>query len=79
MPSAAQLSCGLYARVNGRNGIAGRRYGRNGVVDSHTFAEFVRHGHEVRLLLRDPGRIAPALGPLGIGDVESRPRIADRQ
>ena len=53
--------------------------GGTAFVDCHTFAEFVRHGHEVRLLLRDPGCIAPALAPLGIGDVESRPRIADRQ
>jgi uncharacterized protein YbjT (DUF2867 family) len=41
-------------------------------VGSHTFAELVRRGHEVRLLVRDPGRTASALRPLGIGDVETR-------
>ena len=46
--------------------------GGTGFVGSHTFAELVRRGHEVRLLVGDPGRTAPALGTLGIGHVETR-------
>ena len=45
--------------------------GGTGFVGSHTVAELVRNGHQVRLLVRSRERVAPALGPLGIEDVES--------
>jgi dihydroflavonol-4-reductase len=44
--------------------------GGTGFVGCHTVAALVGHGHRVRLLVRDPGRIAPALEPLGITQVE---------
>lgn len=43
--------------------------GGTGFVGSHTVAALVDKGHEVRLLVRSPDRIAPALGPLGVQDV----------
>lgn len=45
--------------------------GGTGFVGCHTVAALVGHGHQVRLLVRDPGRIAPALGPLGITEVDA--------
>jgi dihydroflavonol-4-reductase len=45
--------------------------GGTGFVGSHTVAATVRAGHEVRLLVRSPARIRPALDPLEVGDVES--------
>ncbi len=45
--------------------------GGKGFVGSHTVAEVVRAGHDVKLLVRDPSRIRPALEPLGVGEVES--------
>jgi dihydroflavonol-4-reductase len=42
--------------------------GGTGFVGSHTVAELVRSGHEVRLLVRNPDRISPAFAPLGIGE-----------
>lgn len=42
--------------------------GGTGFVGSHTVAELVRRGHTVRLLVRSPDRIAPALTPLGVGE-----------
>jgi dihydroflavonol-4-reductase len=44
--------------------------GGTGFVGSHAVAELVRSGHDVRLLVRSPDRIAPALTPLGIGEQE---------
>src|SRR5919198_525937 len=44
--------------------------GGTGFVGSHTVAAVLERGHDVRLLVRSPGRIAPALEPLGIGAVE---------
>lgn len=45
--------------------------GGTGFVGSHTVAALRAAGHEVRLLVRDADRIAPALRPLGIdGGVE---------
>jgi dihydroflavonol-4-reductase len=44
--------------------------GGTGFVGCHTVAALVGHGHRVRLLVRDPGRIGPALDPLGITQVE---------
>ena len=45
--------------------------GGTGFVGSHTVAELVRSGHDVKLLVRDANRIRPALEPLGVGEVES--------
>jgi dihydroflavonol-4-reductase len=45
--------------------------GGTGFVGSHTVAALLGHGHQVRLLVRDPGRIAPAMGPLGITEVDA--------
>ena len=45
--------------------------GGTGFVGSHTTAELVSAGHDVKLLVRDPNRIRPALEPLGVGEVES--------
>ncbi|MEE9247468.1 MAG: NAD-dependent epimerase/dehydratase family protein [Dehalococcoidia bacterium] len=45
--------------------------GGTGYVGSHTVAELVHGGHDVKLLVRDPSRIRPALEPLGVGEVES--------
>jgi dihydroflavonol-4-reductase len=44
--------------------------GGTGFVGSHTAAELVRRGHEIRLLVRKPERIGPALAPFGIGEVD---------
>jgi nucleoside-diphosphate-sugar epimerase len=44
--------------------------GGTGMIGCHTAAALVAAGHEVRLLVRNPARIAPALGPLGIEDPE---------
>jgi nucleoside-diphosphate-sugar epimerase len=45
--------------------------GGTGFVGSHSVAALVGAGHEVRLLVRSPDRIAPALRPLGItGEVD---------
>ena len=40
--------------------------GSTGMVGAHTAAALHRAGHELRLLVRDPGRIARALDPLGV-------------
>lgn len=40
--------------------------GGTGFVGSHSVQALMSAGHEVRLLVRDPARIAPALEPLGI-------------
>lgn len=40
--------------------------GGTGFIGSHTVAALVGAGHEVRLLVRSPDRIAPALQPLGL-------------
>jgi len=54
--------------------------GGTGYVGSHTVAALIAGGHDIRLLVRSPDRIAPALGPLGlsgpvdhvVGDVTDR-------
>ena len=40
--------------------------GGTGFVGSHTVAALVERGHDVRLFVRAPERIAPALEPLGV-------------
>ncbi len=40
--------------------------GGTGFVGSHTAAAAVRAGHDVRLLVRRPERVAPAMAPFGI-------------
>jgi nucleoside-diphosphate-sugar epimerase len=40
--------------------------GGTGFVGSHSVAAVLRAGHQVRLLVRDPARVGPALGPLGV-------------
>jgi len=40
--------------------------GGTGFVGSHTIAALVRNGHEVKLLVRAPERIVPALELLGV-------------
>jgi dihydroflavonol-4-reductase len=45
--------------------------GGTGFVGSHSVAALVRSGHEVRLLVRSPQRIAPALEPVGVHEVDS--------
>jgi hypothetical protein len=39
--------------------------GGTGFVGSHSVAALLAQGHDVRLLVRSPARIAPALEPLG--------------
>lgn len=43
--------------------------GGTGFVGSHTVAAIARAGHDVRLFVRSPERIAPALDPLAVGPV----------
>jgi dihydroflavonol-4-reductase len=45
--------------------------GGTGFVGCHTVAALVADGHQVRLLVRARERIAPALGPLGITEVDA--------
>jgi dihydroflavonol-4-reductase len=45
--------------------------GGTGFVGSHSVAALVRSGHEVRLLARSQQRIAPALEPVGVHEVDS--------
>jgi nucleoside-diphosphate-sugar epimerase len=40
--------------------------GATGFVGSHTVATLLRDGHDVRILVRNPDRVAPALGPHGV-------------
>ena len=44
--------------------------GGTGFVGSHTVAALRTAGHDVRLLVRDPRRIGPALNALGIAEVD---------
>ncbi|MGI5176145.1 NAD-dependent epimerase/dehydratase family protein [Dactylosporangium sp. CA-152071] len=43
--------------------------GGTGFVGSHSVAALIAAGHDVRLLVRSPARIAPALEPLGVHTV----------
>lgn len=40
--------------------------GGTGYIGSHTVASLVGSGHSVRMLVRDPSRVEPALAPLGV-------------
>ena len=44
--------------------------GGTGFVGSHSARAIVDEGHDLRLLVRSPARLAPALEPLGVRDVE---------
>jgi dihydroflavonol-4-reductase len=44
--------------------------GGTGFVGSHSVKALVDAGHDLRLLVRSPDRLAPALEPLGVRDVE---------
>ena len=44
--------------------------GGTGFVGAHTVAELARAGHTLKLLVRAPERVPPALDPLGVRDVE---------
>ncbi|GII88175.1 NAD-dependent epimerase [Sphaerisporangium siamense] len=59
--------------------------GGTGFVGAHSVAAFVRDGHRVRLLVRDPAKAARVLAPLGVdagavelvpGDVTDEPSVA---
>ncbi|MCC7366379.1 MAG: SDR family NAD(P)-dependent oxidoreductase [Dehalococcoidia bacterium] len=53
--------------------------GGTGFVGSHTVAALARAGHDVRLLVRDPARVAPAFAPHGIDAPEAvRGDVTDR-
>ena len=45
--------------------------GGTGFVGAHSVAALVSQGHQVRLLVRSPDRVARSLSPLGAADVES--------
>ena len=44
--------------------------GGTGFVGCHTAAALAQQGHDVRLLVRDPGRIGRALRPLGVEQID---------
>src|SRR3712207_2265774 len=44
--------------------------GGRGFVGAHSVRAILRAGHEVRLLVRSPARLGPALEPLGVSGVE---------
>jgi nucleoside-diphosphate-sugar epimerase len=45
--------------------------GGTGFVGSHIVAATIRAGHDVRLFVRRPERVGPALAPLGIDEVDT--------
>ncbi|HUE75656.1 MAG TPA: NAD(P)H-binding protein, partial [Chloroflexota bacterium] len=45
--------------------------GGTGFVGAHTVAGLIGAGHDVKLLVRSPDRVRPALEPLGVGEVET--------
>jgi dihydroflavonol-4-reductase len=44
--------------------------GGTGFLGSHSVKALIDAGHEVRLLVRSPARIAPAMAPHGLGDLD---------
>ncbi|MER5353133.1 SDR family NAD(P)-dependent oxidoreductase [Kitasatospora sp. NPDC002551] len=54
------------AATNGRSAGLVAVTGGTGFLGSHTVAALVSAGARVRLLVRTPARVAPALGPLGV-------------
>ncbi len=44
--------------------------GGTGFVGAHTVKSLLERGHEVRLFVRSPDRVVPALAPLGYGDID---------
>jgi dihydroflavonol-4-reductase len=51
--------------------------GGTGFVGSHTVAALLRHGHDVRVLARDPGRVPSVLGRLGVRAEAVRGDVTD--
>jgi dihydroflavonol-4-reductase len=51
--------------------------GGTGFVGSHTVAALVRAGHRVRLLVRNPEAVGPALAPAGVGSDEVEVHVGD--
>jgi nucleoside-diphosphate-sugar epimerase len=51
--------------------------GGTGFVGSHTVAALVNGGHQVRLLVRDRQRVAPAVAPLGLQPAELDTSVGD--
>ncbi|MFF7457938.1 SDR family NAD(P)-dependent oxidoreductase [Kitasatospora sp. NPDC008115] len=51
--------------------------GGTGFLGSHTVAALLAAGARVRLLVRDPARVAPALGPLGLRPDAVRTVVGD--
>jgi len=45
--------------------------GATGFVGSHTTAELARTEHDLKLPVRSPDRVRPALGPLRLSEVET--------
>ena len=45
--------------------------GGTGYVGSHSVAALARSGHRIRMLVRSPGKVVAALGPLGVDGVET--------
>jgi dihydroflavonol-4-reductase len=45
--------------------------GGTGFIGSHSVAALLSQGHQVRLLVRSPDRVARSLSPLGVAEVES--------
>jgi dihydroflavonol-4-reductase len=60
----------ILGRISGGSRMRVFITGGTGFVGSHTVAALLEAGHEVRLLVRSPERIAKAMQPLGVGEVD---------